>query len=152
MFRSFQYQQGQQAHLLRTYPAPAAVHQGYTSNLGMCTAHIVHVHHRTHCPWLLKQGITQQLLQTASGTTTFLGVTAVRAAYLGKCDVTDVCEWCDHQPLLDSQILIAVLKIHITDRDDCGIFVIPPVEANLLEPFKVCWVANLRETGTTFAY
>ncbi len=74
--------------------------------------------------------------------------------HLGECDVADICQRCDDEALLHSQVLIAVLKVHITDGDDGGVLVITPVEADLLQPLKVGGVPDLcrQITSVTIAF
>lgn len=62
---------------------------------------------------------------------------------LRQCHIANVCQRGDHQSLFDTQVLVRVLEVDITNRNDDGVFVITPVEASLLEPLKVSGVLDL---------
>jgi len=68
--------------------------------------------------------------------------------HLRQCDVAHICQGCDDQAFFDSQVLIAVLKVDITDGDDGGVLVITPVETHLLQPLEVGWVSDLHWMNT----
>ena len=68
---------------------------------------------------------------------------AGQPSHLGQCDVADVSQGRDHEPLFDAQVFKGVLKVDIADGDDDGVPVIAPVEATLLEPLEVCGVLDL---------
>jgi hypothetical protein len=53
-------------------------------------------------------------------------------AHLAQRHVANVRQRRDDQPLLDAQVLVAVLKVDVADGDDDGVALLAPVEADLL--------------------
>ena len=63
------------------------------------------------------------------------------AERLRERDVAAVGERRDHEPLLDAEVLVAVVEVDVGDGDLGDVEVVAPVEARLLLPLEVLGVA-----------